>query len=281
MFKNSNANIYIPDKILEKDAIERTTHLAVSAHQDDFEIMAIDGILHCFNHLNAFFTGVVMTDGRGSPRSGMYASMSDDEMVQIRAFEQHKAAYLGNYSALVSFAYPSKHIKDKTNSDPTDDLVNLLTLAKPNVVYTHNLADKHPTHVAVAVRVVEAIRQMAQDLRPEKLLGCEVWRGLDWLPDAIKVALDCSTHVHLQQALLGVFDSQISGGKRYDLATLGRRMANATYDQFRGVDEASHLNYAMDLTPLIEDDTLDMVEFVNEKIRQFQKEVVVLLSEFV
>jgi LmbE family N-acetylglucosaminyl deacetylase len=280
VFNHTQPDIFIPDAVSVKEAIKRTTHLAVSAHQDDLEMMAIDGILYCFDHPNAFFTGVVMTDGRGSPRSAVYASLSDDEMMHIRALEQRKAAYLGNYSALVSYAYPSQHIKDKAKLDATDDLVKLLNLAKPNVVYTHNLADKHPTHVAVAVRVVNAIRQMAPSIRPEKLLGCEVWRGLDWLPDQMKVTLDCSTRLHLQEALLGVYDSQISGGKRYDLAALGRRRANATFHQSHDVDEATHLTFAMDLTPLIEDDALDVVGFINEKILQFQTEVVDLLKKY-
>ncbi len=41
------------------------------------------------------------------------------------------------------------------------------------------------------------------------------------LPDEDKVAFDLSAQENLQMALLGVFDSQISGGKRYDLATMG------------------------------------------------------------
>jgi hypothetical protein len=57
------------------------------------------------------------------------------------------------------------------------------------------------------------------------VLGCEVWRDLDWLLDSDKVALDSSAKPELAAALLKVFDSQISGGKRYDLATLGRRAA--------------------------------------------------------
>jgi LmbE family N-acetylglucosaminyl deacetylase len=280
MFNNPHGNIFIPDQIAEKERIEQTTHLAISAHQDDLEIMAIEGILHCFDHPNAFFTGVVMTDGRSSPRSGGYASLSDDEMMQIRSLEQQKAAIVGNYGALISYMYSSQDVKDKTNQAPTDDLVKLLKLAKPKTVYTHNLADKHATHVAVAIRVVEAMRQIDHHLRPEKLLGCEVWRGLDWLPDSMKVALDCSTHVHLQEALLGVFDSQISGGKRYDLATMGRRRANATFHQSHNVDEATHSTYAMDLTPLIVDDSLDIVGFVNEKILVFQNDVVDLMREF-
>ena len=42
---NSGAEIYVPDGFPVDVALSRTTHLAVSAHQDDIEIMAYHGIL--------------------------------------------------------------------------------------------------------------------------------------------------------------------------------------------------------------------------------------------
>ena len=278
MFKNAQSKIFIPDLSPEDEGIERTTHLAIAAHQDDIEIMAINGILHCFDNPCEFFSGVVMTDGRSSPRSGIYTKLSDDEIMKIREHEQNKAAVVGNYSSVISLGYSSKQVKDKTNQEPTDDLLTILELAKPRIVYTHNLADKHPTHVAVVIRLIEAIRQFDNNLRPKKLYGCEVWRDLDWMPDSQKIAFDCSTQINLQESLIGVYDSQISGGKRYDLATMGRRLANATYFDSHGIDMTTHLSYAMDLTPLIQNDSLDIIEFINEKIYQFQKEVIDLLE---
>ncbi len=68
---------------------------------------------------------------------------------------------------------------------------------------------------------------------PQRLVGCEVWRALDWMVDSDKVMMNLSAHENLQFALLGVFDSQIAGGKRYDLASMGRRRANATYFESR------------------------------------------------
>ena len=72
------------------------------------------------------------------------------------------------------------------------------------------------------------------------------------------MVFDCSVQTNLQAALLGVFDSQVSGGKRYDLATMGRRLANATYFASHDIDNATGLAYAMDLTPLVEDVNLDV-----------------------
>lgn len=44
-FHLATAEIYIPDNMLEEQALARTTHLCFAAHQDDIEIMAADPIL--------------------------------------------------------------------------------------------------------------------------------------------------------------------------------------------------------------------------------------------
>src|SRR3989339_678250 len=160
------AEFFIPDQKPVDEAIKRTTHMSIAAHQDDIEIMAYDGIIKCFNNLNNFFFGVVVTNGSGSARDGEYAKYTDEEMIQVRKLEQKKAAYLGE-----------------------------------------------------------------------------------------------------------VFDSQIAGGKRYDLATMGRRLANATYSESHSIDKANYVSFAMDLTPLIEDDNLDIISYVTSYIERFNKDV--------
>ena len=268
-FISKNAEIFVPDNTEKKSALARTTHLAIGAHQDDLEIMAIDGILQCFQIPDRWFTGVTVTDGSGSPRGGVYASYTDEQMMLVRMHEQKKAAEIGDYAAQVLLKYPSSAIKDGNNSDPVTDLMTIIQTCRPDIIYTHNLADKHPTHVGVAVKVIRALRFLPSDIHPDKLYGCEVWRGLDWMRDEDKVALDCSDKLNLQSALVGVFDSQISGGKRYDLATMGRRTSNATYYASHGVDEAQGLTYAMDLTPLILNPDLDIKTYTLEQINNF------------
>lgn len=267
------AEIYIPDGENTKTALSRTTHLCFSAHQDDIEIMAAQPIFECFQRRDKWFTGVVVTDGRGSPRKGIYNEYSDDEMHLTRFKEQRKAAYVGEFSALVMLDYPSKIIKHVSRSKPVDDMVNILRAAKPRFVYTHNVADKHDTHVAVALGVIQALRKLAQAERPERVVGCEVWRSLDWMVDSDKVLMNLSDHENLQYALLGVFDSQIAGGKRYDLASMGRRRANATYFESHGVDITTGLSYAMDMTPLMDDAVKDPAQFTQEFIQRFAQDV--------
>jgi LmbE family N-acetylglucosaminyl deacetylase len=272
-FSLASAEVFVPDGLDEAEALARTTHLGVAAHQDDLELMTIDGILRCFHTEGVWFSGVVVTNGSGSPRTGLYAETTDDEMRLIRRAEQKKAAVVGEYASQVFLDYTSAAVKDGSNASPVADLKAVLEHARPEVVYTHNLADKHDTHVAVALRLVKAIRALPTDRRPHLLYGCECWRDLDWLVDDEKVVFDCSDRENLQAALLGVFDSQISGGKRYDLAGLARRRANATYYQSHATDIATGLTYAMDLTPLIEEPELDVATFVQGAIDRFAENV--------
>lgn len=272
-FNLSSAEIFVPEGLPIEQALERTTHMAISAHQDDIEIMAAAPILECFQQADQWFTGVVMTDGRGSPRDDLYKDYSDEAMRLVRIKEQKKAAVIGEYAAQLILDYPSKAIKDGSNQKPIEDLIQILSIAHPRFMYTHNLADKHDTHVATALKVIAAIREMPSNERPEKLFGCEVWRDLDWMVDADKTAFDLTAHENLQLALLSVFDSQICGGKRYDLATMGRRRANATYFESHGVDVTTGLSYAMDLTSLILSPEMEIIPFVQEYIQHFAQDI--------
>jgi hypothetical protein len=123
------------------------------------------------------------------------------------------------------------------------------------------------------VRVIAALRSLPENERPQRIYGCEVWRDLDWMPDDDKITFDLSEQENLQAALLGVFNSQINGGKRYDLASLARRRANATFLASHAVDDATSLSYAMDLTPLITNPDLDIHEYVQSYIDRFSEEV--------
>ena len=267
------AEIFIPDGLDETAALARTSHMAIAAHQDDIEIMSAAPIIECFQQPDRWFTGVVVTDGRGSPRDSLYKNYTDEEMRLVRFKEQKKAAVVGEFAAQVLLDHPSKAVKDGSNNTPVEDIAALLRAAHPQIVYTHNLADKHDTHVGVAYKTIAAIRSLPADERPQQLFGCEVWRDLDWMVDSDKVGMDLSEHENLQMALLGVFDSQIAGGKRYDLASMGRRRANATYFASHGVDLTLGMAYAMDLTPLIHDVQKDPAVFVLEFVQRFAQDL--------
>ena len=261
MKRNAQAILYIPDGETEEKAIGRTTHLAIAAHQDDIEFMAYAPIADCFGKAEQWFSGVVVTDGAGSPRSGLYADYTDEQMKAVRVIEQKKAAAVGEYSFQMLLGYPSKAVKDAKNTEIIEEIAEIIRASKPKYLYTHNLADKHDTHVATALKVIAALRTLKADERPAKVYGCEVWRDLDWVCDEEKVYLDCSQHPNLMRCLSAVFDSQIVGGKRYDLAAEGRRLANATFSASHACDTYAALNYAMDLTPLM-DKNVDIAEYI-------------------
>jgi LmbE family N-acetylglucosaminyl deacetylase len=272
-FNLDTAELFVPDGLPAEQALARTTHLCFAAHQDDIEIMAANPIITCFQQPDKWFTGVVVTDGRGSPRDDLYKDYTDEDMRVVRFKEQKKAAVIGEYAAQVLLDYPSKAIKAGSNKQAVEDMVRILKAARPQIIYTHNLADKHDTHVGVALKVIEAARQLPRAEQPQKLYGCEVWRDLDWLTDADKVPFDCSAHENLQMALVSVFDSQICGGKRYDLATLGRRRAHATYFASHGTDTTTGLSYGMDLTPLMQEPELDPGAYVQGYLQRFAQEI--------
>jgi LmbE family N-acetylglucosaminyl deacetylase len=247
--------------------------MSVSAHQDDIEIMAYHGVSECFGRADRWFTGVVVTNGAGSPRNGIYSEYSDEEMQKIRIVEQRKAAYVGDYSCQLQLGYPSAAVKDQASTALREELIAIFTAARPEVVYLHNLADKHDTHIGTVLHCIAALRALPYAHRPKKVYGCEVWRDLDWMPDAHKQALPVFERPNIAAALVGVFDSQVSGGKRYDLATAGRRLANATYSSSHATDVESALTFAMDLTPLVTDLTLTPAGYVLRFIDEFRADV--------
>ena len=276
---NSTADVFVPDSQPQAAALDRVTHLGVGAHQDDLEFMAFHGIKACYHSDTDWFGGVTCTNGSGSARTGDYAKYSDEEMMAVRREEQRQAAIIGRYAAMIQLDYTSKIARDANDPRLKEDLRSILTATQPRVVYTHNPADKHDTHIAVVVPVIQAIRELPVDRRPQAVHGCEVWRNLDWMPDAEKLVQDVDGHDNLAAALNGLFDSQIAGGKRYDLAVMGRRRANATFFDSHGVDASNALAFAVDLTPLIEDDALDMVAYVTGFIDRFRADVVAKLSK--
>ena len=268
-----DADIFAPDGTSPADALARTTHLCVIAHQDDIEINAYPAVAECYGRVDRFFTGVVMTNGAGSARSGQYASVTDAEMQRIRREEQRRAAVLGRYNLQLQLSHPSADVKQPGHPAVAADLATIFSGCRPAIVYLHQPADKHDTHVACFLRCLEALRVLPRAQRPARVLGVEGWRDLDWLADDQKVPLDASAHPALAEKLVAVFDSQIAGGKRYDLAALGRRLSNATFFASHATDQANAISFAMDLTPLLADESLSVRDFTLAHIDRLRADV--------
>lgn len=276
----SSVDLFIPDGVSPAEAQARTSHLGIGAHQDDLEFMAYHGIATCYEQDGAWFGGITCTDGGGSARTGAFADKTDDEMKAIRAEEQRHAAEIGQYSFAAQLGLSSATIKDPgSRAALVDQLENYLLYTQPEVLYTHNPADKHASHLAVFHAVIEALHRIPPYSRPKKVYGCEVWRDLDWLEPEDKVALDVSGHPELAERLNACFESQIAGGKDYGRAVIGRRRANATFYDSHTVDTVDQLWFAMDLTPLIEEDAPKVTDFVKGKLERFSESVLRQLTE--
>ena len=91
-------------------------------------------------------------------------------------------------------------MKSPTDFNLKEDLLAILTATLPETAYTHNSADKHDTHIGVTIAALQAMRELPKDRRPKKVIGCEVWRALDWLPDDEKVLMDVSGRDNLAAA---------------------------------------------------------------------------------
>jgi len=271
-----DSDIFLPEisaGLTPEAALARTTHLCVIAHQDDIEINAYPAVAECYGRSDKFFTGVVMTNGAGSARTGKYGHVTDAQMQEIRKEEQRTAARLGKYNLQLQLSHPSSDVKKSGNAAVAGDLAAIFDGCRPSVVYLHQPADKHDTHVGCFLRCIEAIRALPRDRRPGRVLGVEGWRDLDWLADADKVALNASPMPDLAEKLVAVFDSQIAGGKRYDLAAMGRRLSNATFFASHATDTTNAISLAMDLTPLVQDDTLSVADFTLRHIENLRADV--------
>ena len=271
---NPQAEVFVPDGVEPEKALRRTTHLGIAAHPDDLEIMAFHGIQAARAEERGCFTGIVLADGRGGPRNELTRTLSADELHLLRRQEQRAAARLGQYGAVVFLDYPSAALRDRTSPGVAGDLDSLLGQMSPAIVYTHNLADKHDTHVAVALCALAALRRLPAARRTLRLLGCEVWRDLDWLDDREKVRLEIGEPALLLGALIGCFPSQSAGLRRYDLGTAGRLRANSTFGDPHRIGVASAVSHAMDLTPMLSNPQGDVLEFIQDHIRRFERDVI-------
>ena len=266
--------LHVPDGAPAPRALARTTDLVVGAHPDDAELLAPGVLAAAADDPHRWATVIVCTDGAGSVAPPGEPDLTGAALAERRAAEQRAAADLGRYGAAVLLDHPSRDLRTPAGAaDLRAELAELVARCRPATVLTHNPADRHPTHVAVVAAVVDAVRSLPADERPTRLLGCEAWRDLDWLPDADKARLDVTGHEAVAADLLAAFGSQL-GAKRYDRAAAGRRRANATFGDPHRADDATEVVVAMDLTPLVVDDDLDPVAWVTGHIDRFRAEVV-------
>jgi len=270
-FSQPQADLHAPGGGSWETALASTTHLGIGAHPDDVEILAFPGICACRGQSQFRFSAVIATDGAGAPRAGSSTQLSGAELVKVRREEQRQAAHLGGYASVLQLAHPSDGIRGTERPALVSDLRQILQAARPTVVYLHNPADRHETHVAVLWACLEALRGLSPGDRPAEVYGCEVWGDLDWVPADQVIRLPCPAPADFGPSLLRVFRSQLDG-KRYDLAAAGRRRAQATFADPYTPNQAEEVVLALDLKPLVENPRLSLAEFVSGLTTQFQSQ---------
>jgi len=273
--KLNKGSIYLP----KNRNTNPVKYLCICAHQDDCEIMAIHGILKGYYSKKYSFALVETTDGGGSARSGKFKDYTDEEMKKVRIKEQQAASEIGKYNSLYMLNYSSKEVKDRYNQDIVDDYVRIIKELRPQVIYTHSILDKHPTHIGVVLKVIKALRSLPKEEQPKLFYGCEVWRGLDWISDDRKIGFDVSRNERLQKKILDVFESQIAGGKAYTKASIGRRYQNATYFQSHSVDSFKMISYGIDLRPLLKNPNLSVKDFALTFVDDLRNEISKVIGE--
>ncbi|HRR89402.1 MAG TPA: PIG-L family deacetylase [Eubacteriales bacterium] len=259
--------VYIPEHAVKTPDLA----MAIVAHQDDAEIMFASYIVDAYFDKIISFSAVVLTDGKGSARSGEYKNFADDEMKEVRKKEQKAAADIGRYESLFLLDFSSAELK-KNPAAAAFEIKKILLEKRPKIVLLHNPFDKHPTHAACLKASLLALLEIKDEYSPKQAVAGEAWRGLDWLPEKYKLAKGGKRGFRLQRRLLAAFESQIAGGKRYDLAAEGRRRANATFGESHSVDDFPEVSLFLDLTKVVKGE-IPLQSFVREVLEEFSKDV--------
>lgn len=179
-----------------------STLLAVGCHPDDLSIF-FGGTLARYADEGWTVIGVTVDEGRGSPHS---FEMDPDTLVATRSRElAWEASRLGY--RLEHFALPGVKT-DETRAAALERLVDLILADPPELVITHNLADAHASHVAVAQLALRALL-VAKEREPRLVLP-EVWQGDGWEPVHYpNVRVDVTQYMNIKMAAISQHASQI------------------------------------------------------------------------
>lgn len=250
-----------------------TNLLAIGAHHDDIEVMAMDGILKAYGSKKYSFYACVLSDGVNCVKSGKYAELTDKEMIETRNQEQTRASQIGEYADLKMLKYSQEDIENDEKGKIVKEIRQMILDIKPDIVYTHNIFDKSPMHKMTCKRVIEAILGLEEEDRPRLVYGCEIFRSLDWLPDKYKVVFDLSENKELQSRLIGVYDTRAEQARNYNKAIVGRKIAHAIFGtQNTDIEEEKLIWYGINLTPVIAKN-IDLKDYCTRILSDYNKEM--------
>lgn len=239
-------SIYLP-KEGKKGPVK---YLCICADAGDTEIMAIDGIQRGYRAKKYTFATVITSDGLSLERAGKLAKATDRKVNTTKNREQKAAAEIGRYNSVYFLSHKTDEILDQENEDIVNEYLEIIKELKPRIIYTHSILDRDPTHVSVAVKVINALRKLRKGQMPAVLYGCEMWRDLDWVDPSKVISFDVSHNIRLQKQLINVHQSQ-NASRDFINATIGRRYVNATYSRSEKKKDAKLTARAINMTTLL------------------------------
>ena len=212
---------------------------------------------------------------RFGTRAAVIAAHTDAEMVEVRRDEQRRAAELGGFGAVVQLGHPSGDVKSADGvTSLADELASILEVS-PSAEPLHAQSGRQARHPSSGDGGDRARGTPTADDACDRR-GSSASRGgatsTGWA-----TARSCGSTPRrtsaLAQQFAAVYESQIDGAKRYDVAIQGRRRANATMHGIRSTDDAEEVIVAIDLTPLLRNDDLDPVEYTLAAIDRLRADV--------
>ncbi len=176
-----------------------------------------------------------------------------------------RAATVAGFTGVHFADFSSDVLKDPTCRKPTLVVKQVVAQCRSRVLWTHSPFDQHESHRFTFERVVAALLELPLKLRPGLLLGGEVWGALDWVDDRYKLSLDISDRSAHARRILQQYKSQI-GAHHYDEGAEGRWKSNGAFRDPHEVQKSLATVYAIDLTPLIDEDPMSIDEFVSRVV---------------
>ena len=246
--------------------------VAICAHGDDCELMAIDGIQRGYRASKYTFACVVTTDGVDSERSGRYARSDNEKMASVIVAEQKKAATIGRYNSVYFMNYSTEEVKDQENEDIVNEYIEIIRELKPRIIYTHSILDRNPAHVAVAIKVINALREMKRSEQPTTLYGCESERDLDWVDSSKVVTFNVSKNLRLQRQLISAHKSS-NLSRDYVNAAIGRRLVNAVFNREEKRKTAKLTAKAINMTTLLRRKDLPIKKYAMSFVEDLYTEI--------
>ncbi len=250
--------------------LSRAQQISVGAHPDDAEIMAGPMMLKATPE-NPWLT-LILTNGAASSNTlnGEFASKTPEELTRMRQDEQ-KTASLEAGVPLIMCKYPTPAITgdmgDEMLAKVRETMSSLFSCMKGlQTVYGHHPFDKHDTHVITFARQLEALRSLSDEqLNKIDVKGMEVWGDLEVCESRLlKYQIESQEDLIHWRSLIAHYQSQIAGqGRDYSLATIERAQGHAGYQTHpHGANPADGLILAVELTDLVRNKTLSMMEMI-------------------